>query len=100
MRDVETSAYGVVEKPLTRVGEALQQRRAAQGASCSSLLAARCGRCYARVLNNPLLFPTFSDTVAAFFEGIMSGVLLQRGWFSIKVLLHGLCRRASRSPRC
>jgi NitT/TauT family transport system permease protein len=41
------------------------------------------------VLNNPLLFPKFSDTIDAFYDNIMNGVLLQRGWFSIKVLLMG-----------
>jgi NitT/TauT family transport system permease protein len=41
---------------------------------------------YAAWLNNPLLFPTFADTFAAFYEGVRSGVLLERGWSSVKVL--------------
>jgi NitT/TauT family transport system permease protein len=44
---------------------------------------------YATALNNPLLFPRFSETFAAFYTGIASGVLLTRAWFSIKVLLQG-----------
>ena len=41
------------------------------------------------LLNNDLLFPTFSATVRAFFDAILSGVLPARAWASIKVLLMG-----------
>ncbi|GIX27563.1 MAG: ABC transporter permease [Burkholderiales bacterium] len=44
---------------------------------------------YAAQLDNPLLFPTFTATVEAFWQGIVSGGLLGRAWFSIKVLLQG-----------
>jgi NitT/TauT family transport system permease protein len=44
---------------------------------------------YGRALNNDLLFPTFSATVRAFFDAILSGVLPARAWSSIKVLLMG-----------
>jgi NitT/TauT family transport system permease protein len=44
---------------------------------------------YGRFLNNDLLFPTFSATVRAFFDAILSGVLPARAWASIKVLLMG-----------
>jgi NitT/TauT family transport system permease protein len=44
---------------------------------------------YGRFLNNDLLFPTFSATVRAFFDAILSGVLPARAWSSIKVLLMG-----------
>lgn len=44
---------------------------------------------YGRYLNNNLLFPTFSETVRAFFASIASGVLPARAWSSIKVLLMG-----------
>ena len=44
---------------------------------------------YGRALNNALLFPTFSATVRAFFDAILSGVLPARAWSSIKVLLMG-----------
>ena len=44
---------------------------------------------YGRALNNDLLFPTFSATVRAFFDAIVSGVLPARAWASIKVLLMG-----------
>jgi NitT/TauT family transport system permease protein len=44
---------------------------------------------YARILDNPLTFPTLSDTVAALIDRIGDGVLLARAWTSIKVLLLG-----------
>lgn len=44
---------------------------------------------YASWLNNPLLVPTFSMTVQALWQGMLSGGLLGRAWYSIKVLLIG-----------
>jgi NitT/TauT family transport system permease protein len=44
---------------------------------------------YARWLDNPLLFPTLTDTVRSFFDSIGSGVLLARAWTSMRVLLIG-----------
>ena len=44
---------------------------------------------YGRWLDNPLLFPSFSDTVYAFLSGIGSGVLLQRAAVSLETLLIG-----------
>jgi NitT/TauT family transport system permease protein len=44
---------------------------------------------YARVLNEPLLFPRCSDTLIALYQGIVSGVIPARVWFSIKLLLQG-----------
>ena len=44
---------------------------------------------YARRLNNQLLVPTFSATVRAFVNAIVSGGLLLMVWASVKVLLVG-----------
>ncbi|WP_345796805.1 ABC transporter permease [Castellaniella sp. MT123] len=44
---------------------------------------------YGRWLNNPLLFPTFSDTLNAFFSGIASGELLGRAAISLQTLVVG-----------
>ena len=44
---------------------------------------------YSVALDNPLLFPTFHQTVGALWEGIVSGEILARCWVSIKVLLVG-----------
>lgn len=44
---------------------------------------------YGRFLNNDLLFPTFGQTVHAFATNIMNGVLPERAWGSLRVLLMG-----------
>ena len=44
---------------------------------------------YGRYLDNDLLFPTFSATVAAFGRGVADGTLPARAWGSVKVLLIG-----------
>ena len=44
---------------------------------------------YGRWLNNQLLVPTFSATVAAFVNSVLTGGLLLKVWVSIKVLLVG-----------
>jgi NitT/TauT family transport system permease protein len=44
---------------------------------------------YARHLDNVLVFPTFSATVRAWWQGVTSGVIPQRTWASIRVLLQG-----------
>ena len=44
---------------------------------------------YAAWLNNPLLFPTFASMAGAWWEALSSGVLLQRAWVSLRVLLEG-----------
>ncbi len=43
----------------------------------------------ARLQNNDLLFPTFSQTVRAFWEGIASGELLDKARISLTILLMG-----------
>lgn len=53
------------------------------------LLLAVAWEVYGRLLDNPLLFPTLSDTIAAFIDRISDGVLVDRAWTSIKVLLIG-----------
>jgi NitT/TauT family transport system permease protein len=44
---------------------------------------------YARTLNNPLLFPTFTDTVAALFAGIAAGEIPTAGLYTLSLLLKG-----------
>ena len=87
VRDVETSAYGVVEKPLTTSEKIFNNAAVRKGILL--VLLATIWQVYASALENPLLFPKFSDTISAFYDNIKNGVLLQRGWFSIKVLLMG-----------
>ncbi len=88
VREVSTdNAYGVVEKPLT-TSEKIFNNAAVRKGILLCLLAAA-WQIYASALENPLLFPKFTDTLSAFYENLKNGVLLQRGWFSIKVLLMG-----------
>ncbi len=44
---------------------------------------------YATYLDNELLFPTFSETMRSFWANIVNGVLPNRAWSSVKVLLMG-----------
>lgn len=44
---------------------------------------------YARYLGNPLLFPTFSETISTFWRELVHGVLVQRTLASLQVLLLG-----------
>ncbi len=44
---------------------------------------------YARWLNNPLLFPTFVDTVQAFIAAMVSGELPKAASYTIQLLLKG-----------
>jgi NitT/TauT family transport system permease protein len=57
---------------------------------------------YARILDNPLLFPSLGDTLAAFWDSAVHGVLIDRTLTSLRVLgmamRSGLSRPAS-SPR-
>ena len=79
--------FGVVEKELTvfeRLFDQVWLRK------CLLLvLIAVIWEVYGRHLDNQLLVPTFSDTVTALWGGIKSGVLLDRSWTSVKVLLIG-----------
>lgn len=43
----------------------------------------------ARVQNNDLLLPSFLQTAAAFYDGIITGELLSKAWISLTVLVKG-----------
>jgi len=87
LQAVDSTAFGVVEKPLStweRVANNAFARKAAL-----LVLLALVWEGYARWLNNPLLFPTFSATIEAFLEAVESGVLPGRALTSLRVLLMG-----------
>ena len=44
---------------------------------------------YARWLDNPLLFPTLSETLQSGWEQVLNGVLPARAWTSIRILVMG-----------
>ena len=44
---------------------------------------------YGTILNNPLLFPTFHDTILTMFDKVRDGTIPLRAWASLKVLFMG-----------
>jgi NitT/TauT family transport system permease protein len=78
---------GVIHKPLS-IWERVYNVAAVRKVVILLLLAA-VWEIYARWLNNPLLFPTFTATLEAFADGVREGTLPMRAWTSIKVLLVG-----------
>lgn len=82
-----STEFGVVQKPLTS-WEKLLNNSAARKIGILIVLAV-IWEVYARILNNALLFPTLTATIEALVEGIISGGLLGKVWFSIKILLTG-----------
>src|SRR3954470_9558011 len=86
-RPVDPSAFGVVEKPLS-TWEKIYNVGAVRKLAILLLLALA-WEVYARMLHNPLLFPTFGVTVQAFLDAIMSGELPRKAWTSLRVLLIG-----------
>ena len=84
---VTSGSFGIVEKPLStweRVTNIGYVRKLVLLA-----LLALIWELYARWLNNPLLFPTFSATCGAFVEGLFGGTLFARAMTSLRVLLIG-----------
>jgi NitT/TauT family transport system permease protein len=84
---IAAEAFGVVEKPLS-----LWERMTGQGWLRKLVLLialALIWEIYARWLDNPLLFPTFSATLEAFANGFFGGELFGRVVTSLRVLLIG-----------
>jgi NitT/TauT family transport system permease protein len=78
---------GEIERPLSlleRLGNITPLRRFLLLAALAAIW-----QLYAAWLDNPLIFPTFADTVAALTKGVLSGELLARTLVSIKVLVMG-----------
>ena len=83
----QTVQFAVVQKPLSTLERVYNQVWLRK--LLILVVLALIWEAYGRALNNDLLFPTFSATVRAFFDAILSGVLPARAWSSIKVLLMG-----------
>jgi len=84
---IDPEFAGVVAKPLT-AWEKLYGNAALRKAVVLAALALA-WEIGARRIGNDLLFPTFSATVVAFWEGLKSGVLFQRTGYSLRLLLEG-----------
>lgn len=84
---VRSSAFGVVEKPLSMLEKAYNKGALRKVTILAGLaLAWEIG---ARLIDNNLLFPTFLATNVAFIKGIASGELVIKLWATLKVLLSG-----------
>ncbi len=79
--------FGVVNKPLT-TWERIYGMSLVRKAFILVVLAAA-WQAYAVYVNNPLVLPTFTDTLRAFGSRLASGELPLKSWVSIKVLLQG-----------
>jgi NitT/TauT family transport system permease protein len=78
---------GIVQKPLTTFERLSNQSWLRK---CILLMVLACiWQVYAVGLNNPLIFPTFTSTMRAFFEAIVSGGLIGKAQHSIQILLIG-----------
>lgn len=81
------ASFGTVERPLG-MAERLWNIAAVRKIVILAVLALA-WEAYARHAANPLMFPTFSDTVRAWWDGIVSGVILQRLAVTLQVLVIG-----------
>lgn len=82
-----SNTFGVVEKPLSlteRIYDINWVRK-----TFIILVLAVIWQVYASYVNNVLLFPTLLETFRALIDGLWSGGLLKRAWFSLSLLLQG-----------
>ena len=86
-RTVTTTGLDVVEQPLS--GWARLYDNGAVRKTVLLVVLALVWELYARWLGNPLLFPTFSATVAALLSAIASGELPSAAAYTISLLLKG-----------
>jgi NitT/TauT family transport system permease protein len=79
--------FGIIEKPLTlaeRIYNQVWLRK-----TVILIMLALVWEIYARWLDNPLLVPTFTDTIRALVTDVANGVIPRRALSSIEVLLIG-----------
>ena len=79
--------FGVVEKPLTLWERAYGHSGLRKSALL--MLLALIWEIYARILDNSLLVPTFTETIEAFFAAIASGELPGKALNSLRLLVQG-----------
>ena len=87
IRDVNSSDAPVVAKTLSWVERIYRLGFVRKGLILAVLALA--WEAYGRWLGNPLLFPTFGQTVQAFVENIANGVIPQRMLVSLQTLVIG-----------
>jgi NitT/TauT family transport system permease protein len=79
--------FGIIEKPLTLVEQIYNQVWLRK--TFILVLLALGWEIYGRWLDNPLLVPPFSDAVRALYTDVANGIIPQRAWSSIQVLMVG-----------
>lgn len=84
---IDATGIGSIEKPLSLVERLVDNDLLRKAAILVAL--AVVWEAYARFLGNPLLFPTFTETIQTFWRELTSGVLLDRTGVSMQVLLIG-----------
>ena len=87
IRDVNSSDAPVVAKTLSWVEQIYRLGFVRKGLILAVLALA--WEAYGRWLGNPLLFPTFGQTVQAFVENIVNGIIPQRMLVSLQTLIIG-----------
>ncbi|MDX2204426.1 MAG: ABC transporter permease [Hyphomicrobiaceae bacterium] len=86
-RLVEAAQPGEIERPLSAWERIANVDAFRRGLILAALMAA--WQAYATWVDNPLLFPTLTDTLAALWQGIVQGVILERILATLQVLLTG-----------
>jgi NitT/TauT family transport system permease protein len=84
---IDATGIGSIAKPLS-LGEKLVDNDFLRKIVILIVLAA-VWEGYARYVGNPLLFPTFTETISTFWHDLTAGVLLDRTGVSLQVLLIG-----------
>jgi NitT/TauT family transport system permease protein len=86
-----TGAIADAARPLTLVERLVNMTLVRRLAVLAVLAAA--WEIYARILDNPLLFPSLGQTLAAFWDASVHGVLIDRTLTSLRILGMGYARR-------
>jgi len=84
---IAAADFGIVEQPLT-IWESIWNQQWLRKIVILIVLAA-IWELYARHLNNPLLVPTLSATIAALFDALLHGGLPAKIWVSLRILMFG-----------
>lgn len=83
----DATAIGSVERPLSFTERVIANDGVQRIAILLVIIAA--WELYARWLNNPLLFPTFGETIRTFWHDVSNGVLINRTVTSLRTLAIG-----------
>lgn len=84
---IDASGIGEVARPLSAMERIVNNEAVRKVAILIAL--AIVWELYARWLNNPLLFPSFAETVATFVADLSSGTLIDRVATSMRSLIYG-----------